>query len=156
MVESSDNAYRALLVTCGDNLLALPLNAISEVVEIEFLTHVPLVPPAVVGLSQVRGSALPVVDGSQLFGGSTVETELTHHVNRPCLTIESAGWRIGLLVDHIHHRFHTSESLVTSLDNSDEVTFSFSGSISVPGFEQRAFLVDQDSLELAIQQTRTW
>lgn len=52
----------------GNLLLGLPVDEVSEVVRGEQVTAVPLAPPAVIGLLNLRGRIVPAVDARTRFG----------------------------------------------------------------------------------------
>ena len=79
-------------VRVGGEQYALPVSYVLEVVEIERLTPVPGAPPAVLGVCNLRGQVLPVVDPAPLLGAGGRE-RATHVV-----VTEGAAGRAGLAV----------------------------------------------------------
>jgi purine-binding chemotaxis protein CheW len=59
---------RALLLPVRDEWYAVALAAVREVVEPDRLTPVPTAPPAVLGVLNVRGTVVPVLDTGVLLG----------------------------------------------------------------------------------------
>lgn len=59
---------RALLLPVGDDWYAVALELVREVVEPEHVTPVPLAPATVLGLVNVRGQVVPVLDTGTLLG----------------------------------------------------------------------------------------
>lgn len=59
---------RALLIPVGDDWYALPVGDVWMVLSQPRLTRVPDAPPAVLGLTNVRGEVIPVLDTGTLLG----------------------------------------------------------------------------------------
>lgn len=78
-------------------LLALPVEDVQEVLMMQPLTPVPLAPPHVVGLLNLRGQIMPAIDLRRRLGfsqrGDTIEASL--------LVIKQGGHLVSLMVDEI-------------------------------------------------------
>lgn len=61
-------ALQYLTFTLEDQLYAVPLESIREVIEYPGLTHIPLSPPVIPGVLNLRGAVVPVVDLRVRFG----------------------------------------------------------------------------------------
>jgi purine-binding chemotaxis protein CheW len=64
--DSQDNQY--LTFTLGDELFALAIPGIKEIIEFGQLTVVPMMPDYVRGVINLRGAVVPVVDLAARFG----------------------------------------------------------------------------------------
>ena len=76
---------------------AVPLAGVREVFNLGPLTPVPTAPPAVAGVTSLRGQVLPVIDLALLL-------EMGLHRLRlgdPAVLIETEGVRVGMLVDRV-------------------------------------------------------
>ncbi len=86
---------------CMGVALALPINRVREIIEYGHLTAVPMMPSYVLGVINLRGNVVPVVDLSARFGsGATVLGK------RTCIIIlelpnEEAMHLVGLVVDAV-------------------------------------------------------
>ena len=67
-------AVHALLLPVGADLYALPLDWAREVVAAPALTRLATAPPLVVGLFNLRGQIVPLLDTAALLGLGRVET----------------------------------------------------------------------------------
>jgi purine-binding chemotaxis protein CheW len=56
------------VVTLGGRVFAFEITAVREVAEFDDLTAVPLAPPHVLGVANLRGDVVPVVDPSAALG----------------------------------------------------------------------------------------
>jgi len=65
---------QALLLPVGSDLYALPLEWAREVVAAPAVTRLVTAPPAVLGLFNLRGQVIPLLDTAALLGTGTTET----------------------------------------------------------------------------------
>ena len=77
----------------GERRVALRSIDVREVVELSTVTPVPLAPPMLTGLTQVRGQILPVID--------LVDPARTPRPQAPLLVIELGPQRAALMCDHV-------------------------------------------------------
>jgi len=61
-------------VQLGDESYALPVESVHEVADLDGLTPVPRAPAPVLGVCNLRGNVLPVVDLGSILGSSPTET----------------------------------------------------------------------------------
>ena len=85
----------------GGEMFAIEILNIREIIEYGALTTVPMMPPFIRGVINLRGAVVPVIDLSVRFGRPPVEV-----TRRTCIVIieiENAGERqdIGIVVDSV-------------------------------------------------------
>lgn len=85
----------------GGEAFAMDIRSIKEVLSFESLTEVPLLPPVVRGVVNLRGAVMPVLDLQVRFG-----RERTTISRRTCIVVVEAGSRdqpmdLGVLVDQV-------------------------------------------------------
>ena len=90
-----------LTFTLGKELFAVPIAPIREIIEFHGLTEIPLSPPFMRGVINLRGAVVPVIDLSVRFG-----RPLTVVGRRSCVIIveimvDSLLQPIGVLVDAV-------------------------------------------------------
>lgn len=95
-------AEQYLTFTLGTGIFAIGIGAIKEIIEYEPVTAVPLMPPFVRGVINLRGAVVPVIDLSAHFGHSP--TQITR---RSCVVIvetSANGERqdLGVVVDAVN------------------------------------------------------
>ena len=133
MAESS--RLRLLLWRAGATRCAAPIERLREVLPPLPLTALPGAPPSVLGVANVRGTLVTVVDGRRILG------ETDHLVPDATVLVDLGGRPIGLAVDSV-------EDLV-EVDDSELVPH---GAGSAAGWEVRleegppARLLDLDQL----------
>jgi purine-binding chemotaxis protein CheW len=83
-----------VLVRVGERRVAVPTARVREVAAVVVVTPVPQAPSLVVGLTQLRGQILPVLDLGR--GGGRAPRP-----NDPLVVVELGPVRAALLVDHV-------------------------------------------------------
>lgn len=80
------------------NLLVAALDTVAEIITPPALANVPGVKPWVLGIANMRGTLLPIIDLQAFLFGKSVAGDLrTHRV----LVVECGGHPTGLLVDAV-------------------------------------------------------
>ena len=80
----------------------VPLGQVTELVEIQDSTPLPGVKPWVVGVSNIRGKLLPIIDFAQFLGG---QLSAVHRLQR-IVILDRQGVFVGLVVDAIKGMRH--------------------------------------------------
>lgn len=95
------NEEQYLTFTLGEEMFAIGILAIREIIEYGHLTEVPMTPPFIRGVINLRGAVVPVIDLAVRFGRET--GALT---KRTCIVIietESASQhqQMGIVIDSV-------------------------------------------------------
>jgi purine-binding chemotaxis protein CheW len=92
-----ENVLEYVTATIGGQLFGLPISRVQDVFVPDRLTRIPLAPPEVAGLLNVRGRILTVIDMRRRLGvGSSKNTGKALAIG-----IEHGGESYGLLIDCI-------------------------------------------------------
>ncbi len=91
-----------LTLTLGEELFALPIEHIREIIEFGGLTEIPLMPAFLRGVINLRGAVVPVVDLAVRFG-----RERTAIGKRTCIVIVEVAQAdslqlLGIIVDAVN------------------------------------------------------
>lgn len=91
-----------LTLTLGQELFALPIEHIREIIEFGGLTEIPLMPPFLRGVINLRGAVVPVIDLSVRFG-----RQVTVIAKRTCIVIveveqDERMQLLGIIVDAVN------------------------------------------------------
>ncbi|GAB7128125.1 chemotaxis protein CheW [Silvimonas sp. JCM 19000] len=91
-----------LTFTLGAEVFAVVIHHIKEIIEYSAVTQVPLMPPFVHGVINLRGSVLPVIDLSIRFGRAP--TPVGRRTCVVVLNLDFAGeaHSVGMLVDAVN------------------------------------------------------
>jgi len=94
----------------GSETFAMDIRSIKEVIQYSNLTVVPLMPPFLRGVINLRGSVVPVIDLSVRFGHPSTEV-----AKRTCIVIleleqEGKYIALGIMVDHVSEVLEIAES----------------------------------------------
>ena len=88
-------ALRLLLFRCGGQVLAVEAGVVREIIAASEPTRIPGAPSAVLGLVNVRGTLVPVVDAAQAVGLGGTPRRAT------LVIVERHGRPVGLAVDEV-------------------------------------------------------
>jgi purine-binding chemotaxis protein CheW len=100
VVAEQRNQYLAF--TLGKETFAMDIRFIKEIIQYGSLTEVPLMPPFIRGVINLRGSVVPVIDLSVRFGRNV--TNITHRTCIVVLEVQSGEETVmlGAVVDHVN------------------------------------------------------
>jgi purine-binding chemotaxis protein CheW len=103
LVPAGHEQQQYLTFSLGEEMFALGILAIREIIEYGNLTEVPMTPPFIRGVINLRGAVVPVIDLAVRFGRTAKET-----TKRTCIVIiETASGdgerqhQMGLVVDAV-------------------------------------------------------
>jgi len=97
--EGQEQQY--LTFALAGEMFAVPIRNIKEIIEYGQLTSVPMMPSFILGVINLRGSVVPVVDMSLRFGRQP--TGITRRTCIVIIEVDTAGERqdIGMMVDSV-------------------------------------------------------
>jgi purine-binding chemotaxis protein CheW len=100
-VLEADEQHQYLTFMLGDEMFAIGILAIREIIEYGDLTEVPMTPPFIRGVINLRGAVVPVVDLAIRFGDAPRDT-----TKRTCIVIvemesERGRQEMGVVVDAV-------------------------------------------------------
>ncbi len=87
---------RVCLLTLGGDVYAVDLRNVREVFEVDAITPVPGMPPALVGVTNLRGAVVPVMDLRLVLGVSTAGPAPQYAV-----IIKHGNHQVGVLVERV-------------------------------------------------------
>ena len=94
----------------GDELFAIDVARVREVLDLSEITRVPTAPPYMRGVVNVRGSAIPVVDLRLKFGLPTVADTVNTRIVVLELDIDGQRTEVGGLADSVHEVLELEQS----------------------------------------------
>jgi purine-binding chemotaxis protein CheW len=104
MADSQPVAIQAVVFRLGAEFFALPVTMVREILDYRDAFHMPGAPAWLMGLTDVRGASVPMVDLRRRLGMPSVEVDATTRV----LVVEAAGMGraggvlvLGLVVDKV-------------------------------------------------------
>jgi len=100
-LKPQDTALQYLTFSLGEEVFAMDIRTVREIIQYGPMTTVPLMPPFVRGVINLRGAVVPVIDLQARFGRQAAEVS-----KKTCIVIFDAqreGERIelGLMVDAV-------------------------------------------------------
>lgn len=122
-------AIRHCTFRVGDQCLAVAADAVAEVLGARPITRVPLAPPAVLGLVQLRGRIVPVLDPAIRLGLSApADRRIGTHV---VLRLAADEW-CGLAVDEVLDVIDVPAAAIEQPTTPDEPDSPFTGVFATP------------------------
>lgn len=92
---SGPSTVRAAIISMGEELFTIDLKSVREVFVVESITPVPGMPAGLVGVTNLRGTVVPLLDLRPMFG-LKAETALRYAV-----VVQHENWQVGVLVDTV-------------------------------------------------------
>lgn len=125
-----------------DELYALPIERIREVIRVQAITRVPQAPAHVRGVHNLRGAILPVLEVRTRLGLSPATLSPSSRI----VVAETRSKRIGLLVDGVHQVIRIPESSLEPPPAEVKSRLSEHVVGMVPAHERLALLLSLDKL----------
>jgi purine-binding chemotaxis protein CheW len=97
MSEAPENVVEYVTATVGGQLFGLPISRVQDVFAPDRLTRVPLAPPEIAGLLNLRGRIVTAIDLRRRLGLDA----LAGDAPRMAVGVECRGESYGLLIDAI-------------------------------------------------------
>ena len=97
----ADEPHQYLTFLLGEEMFAIGILSIREIIEYGFVTEVPMTPPFIRGVINLRGAVVPVVDLAVRFGRQAQENS-----KRTCIVIveivsDKGSQEMGVVVDAV-------------------------------------------------------
>ncbi|MDR3517433.1 MAG: chemotaxis protein CheW [Azospirillaceae bacterium] len=116
---SAGDSRQFVIFHVAEEMFAVPLAEVQEIIRMPEVVKVPLSPGALEGLANLRGTMLPVIRLRQIFGMSAVE-----HDDSTRVVILDQGRPVGLVVDRVANvvtvetdRIESVEGIQGTVDN---------------------------------------
>lgn len=94
--KGAGTARQFVIFHVANEMFAVPLAEVQEIIRMPEVVHVPMSPAALEGLANLRGTVLPVIRLRQIFGMEPVE-----HDDSTRVVILDQGRPVGLVVDRV-------------------------------------------------------
>ena len=92
---AGSSTMRAAVVSIGGDLFTIDLKSVREVFVVESITPVPGMPSGLVGVTNLRGTVIPLLDLRPMFRLDAVPSL------RYAIVVQHLNWQVGLLVDAV-------------------------------------------------------
>jgi purine-binding chemotaxis protein CheW len=93
---------QCLTFMLGGEMFAMGILAIKEIIEYSTLTEVPMMPPSVRGVINLRGAVVPVVDLSVRFGRTSAPVTKRTCIVIVEITLNDTRQDVGVVVDAVN------------------------------------------------------
>jgi len=105
------DARQFVIFHVADEMFAVPLAEVQEIIRMPEVVHVPMSPGALEGLANLRGIVLPVIRLRQIFGMNAVE-----HDDATRVVILDQGRPVGLVVDRVANVVTVENDRIEAVD----------------------------------------
>jgi purine-binding chemotaxis protein CheW len=92
---TESSTMRAAVISLGGELFTIDLKNVREVFVVESITPVPGMPSGLVGVTNLRGTVIPLVDLRSMFALNSDATL------RYAVVVQHGNWQVGVLVDTV-------------------------------------------------------
>src|SRR5574340_119405 len=92
----------------GDEVFAIDVSKIREILDLTTITKVPHMPPYMRGVINLRGSVVSVIDMRMKFGMPTVDATVDTCIVVVEVSVEGESTVLGALVDSVQEVFELS------------------------------------------------
>ncbi len=104
---SQGNQY--LTFNVGKEFFGLDINSVHEIVSHDEITHIPMLPPHIPGVINLRDTAVPVIDLNYRFNNQPIALTKRTAIIIVDLILSSRQAQIGLLVDSVSEVVNIAE-----------------------------------------------
>lgn len=111
--ESSNELAQFITFKLGDEVFAINVSQVREVLDMTDITHVPSAPEYMRGVVNVRGAAIPVVDLRLKFGLSQAKETLDTRIVVLELELDGESCVLGGIADSVHEVIELEPSQIT-------------------------------------------
>ncbi|POZ64050.1 chemotaxis protein CheW [Chromobacterium alticapitis] len=106
-----ESKFHCVTFILGQDLFGIQINFIREIIELDGITQVPMMPSFVRGIINLRGSVVPVIDLSIRFGRGLTELKPSTCVAILSLPGQDNGYHeVGILLDAVCEVLEIPES----------------------------------------------
>ena len=95
-----------------DELFGVPMSSIREIIRMPEVVQVPLSPPSLDGLANLRGRVLPIIDLRSCFGAGRAE-----HDEATRVVVADGGSLVGFVVDRVTSVMSVDEGTIDSAES---------------------------------------
>ena len=110
--ENQNSSSQYLTFRLGDEIFAMEIFKVREVLEFRSVTKVPRTPPFMRGVINLRGSVVPVVDLHMKFGTGRTENTVDTCTIIAEVTIDEETLLLGALADSVEEVFDMDASQI--------------------------------------------
>ncbi len=105
--EAHGRTHQYVTFLVENEVFAAGMEEVQEIIRVPAMVHVPLAPPALQGLANLRGKILPIFSLRSLFGLEKTKNEETTRA-----IVVEAGQPIGFVVDRVSNVIHVESAQI--------------------------------------------
>lgn len=109
-------SLQILIFKAAHRELAVPILEVKEILKPYTLTRIPNTPRFVLGVCNLRGEIIPIIDLKEKFLGETPEVTRRSRI----IVVEHESHKFGLLVDEVKHVARVPEAEIEDPEKMDQ------------------------------------
>lgn len=107
-VAKIDDDEHLVVFTLGEELYGVTIQTVESIIKIQAITEVPRTAPYVLGVTNLRGTVVPVLDLRKRFNLEFIETT----ANTRIIIINTEGSKVGIVVDEVTEVLKVSQNAI--------------------------------------------
>jgi purine-binding chemotaxis protein CheW len=116
-IDEDDTGHQFVTFQVANEGFALSMDQVAEIIRVPESVRVPLTPHTLVGLANLRGNVLPILDLRRIL-----ELNESENSDSTRVIVADAGRRVGLIVDKVAKVVNVDESSIETADCMQSVT----------------------------------
>lgn len=154
-VSVDDRAGKYLIFRLDEEHFGVRIGSLREVMEMQQITFVPLSPPCVAGVINLRGSVIPVIDLRSKFGMAPEPRTPSTCILVVRVMVAFAEVVVGVIVDEVVEVLNLDSSVVTRLPPPASGISYLLGTATVNGKLKLLLDIDEVLGNLEVQHRKT-
>jgi purine-binding chemotaxis protein CheW len=107
--EENHQRLQLICLQVGKEYYALPIEQVKEIVPLSHITPVPLTRPFVLGVTNIRGNIIPVIQAELLFDTPPAERSDADQHKQFVIVIDGKNYLLGVLVHRLPETLNVKE-----------------------------------------------
>ena len=121
-IKNESNSYLSFRI--GDEVFAAHVAHITNIVEVPKITKIPRSPEYMLGVMNLRGTVLPVIDTRIKFGMPSIEVTTNTCILVIDFTVDEEVFHAGIMVDGVREVLEINKAQIMDPPNSGEIKVS--------------------------------
>lgn len=110
MPEENHQRMQLICLQVGKEYYAIPIEQVKEIVPLSHITPVPLTRKFVLGVTNIRGNIIPIIQAELLFETPAAERHQDGHHKQFVIVIDGQNYLLGVLVHRLPETLNVKEA----------------------------------------------
>lgn len=113
MKENPSSIESVITFSIEDELFALPSSLVKRIIQAVFITPIPNAPEEIMGMINIEGNVISVINIKKLLGFKTVRTNL--HLNNAFIIVQACDHEFAFVAEDVTFMEYPKEDLTNAL-----------------------------------------